>query len=64
MGGTLEFLQSFNNPEILDASYSSLEKGWLHCGWNLLTVIRFIQLPELLIKMEHKLFSSSFEVIT
>ena len=27
MSGTLEFIQSFNNPEIIDASDSSLEKG-------------------------------------
>ena len=35
MGGTLEFIQSFNNPEIIDASDSSLEK---HCGWKVLSV--------------------------
>ena len=27
MGGTLEFIQSFNNPDIIDASDSSLEEG-------------------------------------
>ena len=49
-GGTLKFIQSVNNPEIIDASDNSLEKSWLH-------------LPKLLIKMEYKLFSSSFKVI-
>ena len=64
MGGTLEFIQSFNNPKIIDASDSSLKKGKLHSGWKLSTVIRnFIQLPKLLIKVEHKLFSSSFKII-
>ena len=63
MGGTLEFIQSFNNPKIIDASDSSLMKGKLHCGWTLLTVIRnFIELPKLLIKKEHKLFSGSFKL--
>ena len=64
MGGALEFIQSINNPEITDASDSSLQKRKLHSGWKLLTVIRdLIQLPKLLIEMEHKLFSSTFEVI-
>ena len=64
MGGALEFIQSFNNPVIIDACHSHLKKGLLHCVWKLLTVITdLIQLPKLLIKVEHKLFSSSFKVI-
>ena len=64
MGGTLEFIQSLNNPEITDASDISLEESYLHWGWEFLTFTRdLIQLPKLLIKMEHKLFSSSFKVI-
>ena len=52
MGGTLEFIQSFNNPKIIDASDSSLKKGKLHSGWKLFTVIRnSIQLPKLLIRV-------------
>ena len=39
MGGTLEFIQSFNNPKIIDASDSSLKKGKLHCGWKLFTAL-------------------------
>ena len=61
IGGTLEFIQSFNNPKIIDASDSSLKKGKLHSGWKLFTLIRnFIQMPKVLIKVEQKLFSSSF----
>ena len=52
IGGALEFIQSFNNPEIIDASDSSLQKGKLHSTWKLLSVLRdFIQLPKLLIEM-------------
>ena len=59
MGGTLEFIQSFNNPKIIDASDSSLEKGKLHSGQNLFTVIRnLIQMPKVLTKTKHKLFST------
>ena len=39
MGGTLEFIQSFNNPKIIDASDSSLKEGKLQSGWKLFTVI-------------------------
>ena len=64
MGGTLEFIQSFNNPKIVDASDSSLKEGKLHSGWKLFTVIRnLIQLSELLIRVEHKLFSGSLKNI-
>ena len=40
MGGTLEFIQSFNNTKIIDASDSSLKEGKLHSGWKLFTVIQ------------------------
>ena len=64
MGVPLEFIQSFNNPKIIDASDSSLEKGKLHSGWKLFTVIRnLIKLSELLIKVEYKLFSGSLKII-
>ena len=61
IGGALEhIIQSFNNPEIIDASDCSLQKGKLHSRWKLLTVLRdFIQLPTLLIEMEDKLFNSA-----
>ena len=50
IGGALELIQSFNNPEIIDAPDSSLQEGKLHSRWKLLTVLRdFIQLPKLLI---------------
>ena len=64
MGGTLEFIQSFNNPKIIDAFDSNLKEGKLHSGWKLFTVIRnLIQLSELLIKVEYKLFSGSLKII-
>ena len=64
IGGTLELIQSFNNPEIIDAPDSSLQEGKLHSRWKLLTVLRdFIQLPKLFIEMEDKLFSSTFKII-
>ena len=64
MGSTLEFIQSFNNPKIIDASDSSLKEGKLHSGCKLFTVFRdFIQLPKLLIEMEHKLSNGSLKVI-
>ena len=64
MGGALEFIQSFNNPKIIDAPASSLQEGKLHSRRKLLTVLRdFIQLPKLFIKMEDKLFSSAFKVV-
>ena len=64
MGGALELIQSFNNPEIIDASDSSLQEGKLHSNWKLLTVLRdFIQLTKLLIEMEDKLFNSAFKVV-
>ena len=64
IGGALELIQSFNNPEIIDSSDSSLQEGKLHRRWKLLTVLRdFIQLPKLLIEMEDKLLSSTFKVV-
>ena len=64
IGGALELIQSFNNPEIIDVPDSSLQEGKLHSRWKLLTVLRdFIQLPKLLIEMEDKLFSSTFKVV-
>ena len=64
MSGALELIQSFNNPEIIDAPDSSLQEGKLHSRWKLLTVLRdFLQLPKLFIEMEDKLFSSTFKVI-
>ena len=63
MGSTLEFIQSLNNPKIIDAPDSSLKKGKLHSGWKLFTVIRnFIQLPEWLIKVEDELFSGPLKL--
>ena len=64
IGGALELIQSFNNPKIIDDPDSSLQEGKLHSRWKLLTVLRdFIQLPKLFIKMEDKLFSSTFKII-
>ena len=64
ISGALELIQSFNNPEIIDAPDSSLQEGKLHSGWKLLTILRdFIQLPKLLIEMEDKLLSSAFKVV-
>ena len=64
VGGALELIQSFNNPKIIDAPDSSLQEGKLHSRSKLLTVLRdFIQLPKLFIKMENKLFSSTFKII-
>ena len=64
IGGALELIQSFNNPKIIDAPDSSLQEGKLHSRWKLLAVLRdSIQLPKLFIKMEDKLFSSTFKVI-
>ena len=64
IGGALEFIQSFNNPKIIDAPDSSLQEGKLHSRGKLLTVLRdFIQLPKLCIEVEDELFSSTFKVI-
>ena len=64
MGGALELIQSFNNPEIIDASDSSLQKHKLHSRWKLLTILRdFIQFLELLFEMKDKLFSSIFKAV-
>ena len=64
IGGALELIQDFNNPQIIDALDSSLQEHKLHSWWKLLTVLRdFIQLPKLFIQMEDKLFSSTFKVI-
>ena len=64
IGGALELIQSFNNPEIIDAPDSSLQEGKLHSRWKLLTVLRdFIQLPKLHIEMKDKLLSSTFKVV-
>ena len=64
IGGTLEFIQSFNNPKIVDTPDSSLQESKLHSRWKFLTVLRdFIQLPKLFIEMKDKLFSSTFKVI-
>ena len=63
-GGALELIQSFNNPEIIDAPDSTLQEGKLHSRLKFRTVLRdFIQLPKLFIKIEDKLFSSAFKVI-
>ena len=52
IGGALELIQSFNNPEIIDAPDSSLQEGKLHSRRKLLTILRdFIQLPKWLIEM-------------
>ena len=40
MGGTLEFIQSFNNPKIIDAPDSSLQEGKLHSGWKPFIIVR------------------------
>ena len=64
IGGALELIQSFNNPEIIAAPDSSLQAGKLHSRWKLLTILRdLIQLPKLFIEMSDKLFSSTFKVV-
>ena len=64
IGGALELIQCFNNPEIIDAPDSSLQEGKLHSRWKLLTVLRdFIQMPKLLIEIEDKLISGTFEIV-
>ena len=64
MGGTLELIQSFNNPKIIDAPDSSLQEGELHSGWKPFIILRdLLQYPKLLIEMEDKLFSGAFKVI-
>ena len=40
IGGDLELIQSFNNPEIIDVPDSSLQEGKLHSRLKLLTVLR------------------------
>ena len=53
MGGTLELIQSFNNPKIIDAHDSSLQEGKLHHGWKPFIILRdLLQLSKLLIEME------------
>ena len=64
MGGTLELIQSFNNPKIIHAPDSSLQEGKLHSGWKPFIILRdLLQLPKLLIEMEDKLFSGAFKII-
>ena len=59
MGGTLELIQSFNNPKIIDASDSSMQEGKLRSGWKSFIILReLLQLSKLL-----KLFSGAFEII-
>ena len=59
MGSALELIQSFNNPKFIDAPDSSLQEGKLHSGWKPLIVLRdLLQLPQLFIEMEDKLFRS------
>ena len=56
IGGALEFIQSFNNPKIIDAPDSSLQEGKLQSRRKLLTFLRdFIQLLKLFIKVEDNL---------
>ena len=64
MGGTLEHIQSFNNPKIIDAPDSSLQQGKPHSMWKLLTILRdCLQLPKLFIEVEDKLFSGVLKII-
>ena len=64
MGGALELIQSFNNPKIIDAPDSSLQEGKFQSGWKPLIILRdFLQLPQLFIEMEDKLFSGAFKII-
>ena len=64
MGSALEFIQSFNNPEIIDAPDSSLQEGKLHSEWKPLIILRdLLQLPKLFIEMEDKLFSGALKDI-
>ena len=64
MGGTLELIQTFNSPKIIDAPDSSLQESKVHSGWKPLTILRdFLQLPKLFIEVEDKLFSGTFKVI-
>ena len=64
MGGALEFIQSFNNPKIIDAPDSSLEKGKFHRRWKPLIILRdFLQLPKLFIEKEDKLISGALKVV-
>ena len=64
MGGTLEFIQSFNNPKIIVAPDSSLQEGKLHSGWKSLMILRdLLQLPKLFIELEDNLFNGAFKII-
>ena len=64
MGGTLDLIQSFNNPKIIDAPDSSLQEGMLHIRWKPLIILRhLLRLPKLFIQMEDKLFSGAFKII-
>ena len=64
IGGSLELIQSYNNPKIIDAPDSCLQEGKFNSRWELLTVLRdFIQLPKLFIEMDDKLLGSTFKVI-
>ena len=64
MSGALEFIESFNNPKIIDAPDSSLQEGELHSGWKPFIILRdLLQLPKLFIEMVDKLFSGAFKVI-
>ena len=64
MDGTLELIQSCNNPKIIDDPDSSLQEGKLHSGWKPLIILRdLLQLPKLFIEMEDKLFSGPSKII-
>ena len=64
MSGTLELIQSFNNPKIIDAPDSSFQEGKLHSDWKPLIILRdLLQLPKLFIEMKDKLFSGTFKII-
>ena len=58
LGSALELIQSFNNHKIIDASDSILKECQLNRNWEFFRItIYLIQLPELLIEMQHKLLS-------
>ena len=64
IGGTLEIIQSFNNPKIIDAPDSCLQEGKHRSRWKPLIILRdLLQLPKLFIEMEDKLFSGAFKII-
>ena len=63
IGGALELIQSFNNPEIIELLTAGFWRVSLTVGGSFSLSSDLIQLPKLFIEILEKLFSGAFKVI-